>query len=41
LVATLMLKLLSTIGIILTVIGIVLELMGMAGHTMAGRRYYY
>jgi hypothetical protein len=40
-VATLMLKLLSTIGIILTVIGIVLELMGMAGHTMAGRRYYY
>ncbi len=36
-----MLKLLSTIGIILTVIGIVLELMGMAGHTMAGRRYYY
>lgn len=39
--ATLMLKLLSTIGIILTVIGIVLELMGMAGHTMAGRRYYY
>jgi Family of unknown function (DUF6131) len=30
-----------TIGIVLLIIGIVVELMGMAGHTVAGRRHYY